>query len=142
MKSGTVILAVFLAVSGTAFANLASAQTPLGGPKKQTAVGGPAKQYTIGGPVKPSSPVVPTPKVGSTAVTPPSVPPTPSPLPPTATTASPPSPASPKASSPAVVKCAVRGACVGPPQEPKAPPARDPRSPPAGVAVAILPLAH
>src|SRR5260221_703830 len=124
MKSGTLILAVFLVVSGTAFSNLASAQTPLGGPKKQTAVGGPAKQYTIGGPGKPGSPVVPTPKVGSTAVTPPSVPPTASPPPPTSTTASPPSPASTTASSPAVVKCAVRGACVGPTKEPKAPPAK------------------
>src|SRR5258708_32008523 len=94
MKSGTVILAVFLVVSGTAFSNLASAQTPLGGPKKQTAVGGPAKQYTIGGPGKPSSPVVPTPKVGSTAVTPPSGPPTPPPPPPTSTPTPPPSPAS------------------------------------------------
>src|SRR5260370_901471 len=63
MKSGTVILAVFLVVSGTAFSNLASAQTPLGGPKKQTAVGGPAKQYTIGGPPKPRSTVLPTPQM-------------------------------------------------------------------------------
>src|SRR5258708_1276748 len=122
MKSGSVILAVFVAVSGPPFSNLAWAQPSLGGPTTQTAVGGPAKQYTIGGPGKPSSPVVPTPKVGATAGTPPSVPPTASPPPPTSTTASPPSPASTTASSPAVVKCAVRGAGVGPTKEAKAPP--------------------
>jgi hypothetical protein len=61
MKNGTIVLA--LVIGALAFADPASAQNAVGGPKKPIAVGGAAKQ---------NSPVMPANKGGSSVVSTPS----------------------------------------------------------------------
>jgi hypothetical protein len=122
MKSGAVISIVLLGVFGGALAGPALAQNALGGPKKQTAVGGPApvKQNMLGGPAPANTYVVVKPKIGTMSA---------SPTPPVTTAVVPPPPG-PAAGSPppatkgaptSVVKCAVKGACVGPTKQPTEP---------------------
>src|SRR5260370_20811665 len=131
MKRGGVILVVLLGVSASA-STLAFAQNAVGGPKRQTAIGGPARQYPIGGPVQQGATVVTPTKGGSTTVSKPSMTSTAvSPPPPGSTAATPPSPPPTTTAPTSVVKCAVKGACVGPtkdPAKPTPPPAKRTRA--------------
>lgn len=135
MKSGAAISVGFLcmcAFFNPASFNPALAQTAVGGgAKKPVIVGGPGtvKPNAIGGPAPTNTAVVVKPKVGTI-----SAPPTPPvttavvPPPPASTAGAPPPAtngapaASAKGTAPtSIVKCAVKGACVGPTKQPTTP---------------------